>query len=90
MCENKDNPFVTFSLDRVQVIKFPNYEDASIHAIECKTKFSDNEKLKAAALASELGRLIELDTAYSKDRKTMKKLISKHHHHQLVHNFSSS
>ena len=34
LCENKDNPFVTFSSDVVQVIKFTNYENASIHTIE--------------------------------------------------------
>ena len=39
LCDNKNNPFVTFSSDRVQVIKFPNDENARIHAIECNTKF---------------------------------------------------
>ena len=90
LCENKDNQFVTFSSDRVQAIKFPTYEDARIRSIEFKTKFSDNEKLKATALTSKCGIFIELDCAYSEDRKIIKELMSKHYCHQLVHNFSAS
>ena len=42
--KNKDNPFVTFSSDDKQVIKFPTYEDTRLHAIECKTKLSGTEQ----------------------------------------------
>ena len=90
LCENKDDPFLFFSLDRVQVIKFTNYEDARMHVIEYKTKLSDDEKLKAASLERKCGRFMELDATYSKDRKIVKKLMSKHHFHQLFHNCSPS
>ena len=49
--ETKENQFVTFSADHKKVIKFPNYEEPRLHVIECKTKFLDNEQLKAVSLA---------------------------------------
>ena len=81
LCESKDNPFVTFSSDCKQVIKFPTCEDARLHTIECKTNFSGNEQLKAAALARNHGRFTELDASHPEDRKKMKELIPKCHRH---------
>ena len=61
-----------------------------IRVIECKTKFSNNDKLKSVALESKHCRFIELDATYSEDRKRMMELISNYHRHQFVHNISSS
>ena len=72
LCESKDDPFATFSSDRKKVIKFPTHEDTRLHAIECNTMFSGDEKLKAAALARKHGRLIELDASRPEYRKKMK------------------
>ena len=43
LCENKDNLFMHYSSDRVQIIKFTNY-NARTYVIECKTKFPDYDK----------------------------------------------
>ena len=84
LCDNKDNPYVNFSLDHKQVIEFQNYEDARLHVIEYETKFLGNKQLKAADLARNNGRLIKLDATHPKDRKKTKELIPKHHRNQSV------
>ena len=84
------HPFVTFSSDRKQATNFSNYEDAKIHVIEYKTKFSGNEKLKSVAFESKYGRIIELDSGDHEERMNMNEIIPKHHLHQFTHNCSAS
>ena len=72
------------------MIKISNYEDAKIHVIEYKSKFSGCEQLKAADFSRNHGRFIDLDASDYEDRMKMKETMPKYHRHQLVHNFSAS
>ena len=89
-CENKENPFLTFSSDRKPAIKFSKDEVSKIHFIEWKTKFSVNEQLKAAVFERKHCRITELNAGDYDDRMKMKEITREHYRHQLVHNFSAS